>query len=52
MRGKDEELKLELSEKEKKLITMIRSLGFGEIRIFVQDKQPVRVEEFTKSIKL
>jgi len=42
----------ELSEKEKKLIELIRSTGYGEIRITVQDGQPIQVEEVKKSIKL
>ncbi|MCR4435143.1 MAG: DUF2292 domain-containing protein [Clostridiales bacterium] len=41
-----------LTEKEEKLIRIIRDTGYGEVRIVVQDKQPVRVEELKKSIKL
>lgn len=40
-----------LSEKEKQLIRMIRELGYGEIRIFVAEGQPVRAEEIRKSVK-
>ncbi len=42
----------ELSEKEKKLIILIRSTGYGEIRVAVRDGQPVLVEEVKKSFKL
>lgn len=42
----------ELTEKEKKLIQIIREVDYGEIKILVQDRQPVRIEEVTKSIKL
>jgi len=42
----------ELSEKEKKLIDLIRSTGYGEIRVTVRDGQPIQVEEVKKSIKL
>ena len=42
---------LKLSEREAQLIKMIRELGFGEIRIFVADSQPVRAEEIKKSVK-
>ena len=42
---------LKLTEKEAQLIRMIRELGFGEIRIFVADSQPVRAEEIKKSVK-
>ena len=44
--------KLELSEREKKLIRLIRELQFGELRVCVADSQPVRLEEVRKSIKL
>ena len=42
----------ELNEKEKKLIILIRSTGYGEIRVAVRDGQPVLVEEVKKSFKL
>lgn len=41
-----------LSEKEEKLIELIRSIGYGEIKIIVQAEQPIRIEEIKKSIKL
>jgi len=41
-----------LSGKEKKLIQLLREIDYGEVKIVVQDKQPVRIEEVTKSIKL
>jgi len=41
-----------LSEQEKRLIEIVREIGYGEIRIIVQDGRPVRVEETKKSIKL
>lgn len=44
--------KIELNEKEKNLIQIIRNLQYGEIRIIVQDGLPIRVEELKKSIKL
>ena len=40
------------TEKEQRLIQMIRDLGYGEIRIFVADGQPVRAEEVKRSVKL
>lgn len=42
----------ELSEKEKNLIELVRAIEHGEVKIFIQDKQPIRVEEIKKSIKL
>jgi hypothetical protein len=47
----DNDALLALTEKEKRLIQMIRELGYGEIRIIVTDGQPVRAEEIKKSIK-
>ena len=44
--------KMQLSEKEEKLIRLIRELKFGELRLFIADSQPVRLEEVKKSIKL
>lgn len=41
-----------LAEKEKTLIRMIRDLNYGEVRIFVTNSQPVRVEEIKRSVKL
>ena len=41
----------EPTEKEKRLLQMIRSLKFGEIHIYVADGQPVRAEEIRKSVK-
>ncbi len=41
-----------VSERERKLLEMIRALGFGEISIYVADGQPVRAEEIKKSMKL
>lgn len=42
---------LQLTEKEEKLIRMIRELKFGEVHIYIADGQPVRAEEIKKSIK-
>lgn len=42
----------ELTEKESRVIDIIRSIEFGEVRVVVTDGVPVRVEEIKKSIKL
>lgn len=42
----------QVTEREKRLIDLIRELGYGEIRIVVQNSEPVRIEEVKKSIKL
>ena len=39
------------TEKEEKLLQLIRDLKFGEIHIFVADGQPVRAEEIKRSVK-
>lgn len=39
------------TDKEEKLLKMIRDLKFGEIHLYVADGQPVRAEEIKKSIK-
>ena len=43
---------IRLTEKEEKLIQILRELKFGEIHIYVADGQPVRAENIKKSIKL
>jgi hypothetical protein len=48
----DNKTELKLTAKEKKVIEIIRSTAYGRLRIMVQEGQPVRVEEVTKSIKL
>jgi len=52
MNDKKDDLHKDLTEKEEKLIHIIREIGYGEVKVVVQDKQPVRVEELKKSIKL
>ena len=41
-----------LTEKEARLIEIIRKLDFGEVRVVVQDSVPIRLEEIKRSIKL
>lgn len=40
------------SEKEEKLLSIIKEIKHGEIRIIIQDGLPIRIEELKKSIKL
>lgn len=49
---KEANLKIMVTEKEKKVIELIRNTGFGELKIIIQNQEPVRIEEITKSIKL
>lgn len=41
-----------LTEKEIKLVELCRETGYGQLVVFLEDSQPVRVEELKKSIKL
>ena len=44
--------KLIPTEKERRLLEIIRGIEHGEIRVVIQDSNPIRVEELKKSIKL
>ena len=39
------------TEREEKLLQLIRELKFGEIHMYVADGQPVRAEEIKRSVK-
>ena len=41
-----------LTKEEKKLIEVLRTIDFGEVRVVVIDGKPTRIEEIKKSIKL
>lgn len=41
-----------VSEKERNLIEELRAIPYGEVTIFIQDNQPVRIEKTKESIKL
>jgi hypothetical protein len=45
-------MKENLDDKERKLIKIIREIGFGEIKVIINDGKPIRIEELKKSIKL
>ena len=47
----DDKEQSENTEKEEKLLQLIRDLKFGEVHIYVADGQPVRAEEIKKSVK-
>lgn len=40
-----------ITEKEEKLLRLIREVKFGELHIYVADGQPVRAEEIKKSVR-
>ena len=41
-----------LTKAEKQIIELIRALDYGEVRIMIKDKKPLRVEEIRRSIQL
>ena len=41
-----------LTKAEKQLIEVIRSLDYGEVRVMIKDRHPIRVEEIRRSIQL
>lgn len=41
-----------ITNQEKRLCDLIRTVGHGELRVIIQDNKPIRVEELKKSIKL
>ena len=49
---KTSETEIVLSQQEKKLIEIIRSLEYGEVRVILNEGKPTRIEEIKKSIKL
>ena len=46
------ETKVTLTPAEKQLIELVRSLEYGELRVMIKDKRPIRVEEIRRSIQL
>ena len=43
---------MELTDREKKLIKIIRNSEHSELKIIIQDKQPIRIEEVLEEIEL
>ncbi|MHC1746848.1 MAG: DUF2292 domain-containing protein [Cellulosilyticaceae bacterium] len=41
-----------LTERELKLLSLIKDIGFGEIKVIINEGMPIRIEEIKKSIKL
>ena len=49
----DEKTKsITVSEEEQKVIEIMRSISFGELRVIINNSKPTRVEEIKKSIQL
>lgn len=47
-----EKVNVRCTEREKKMLELMRGIKFGELRIIIQDNEPYRVEEIRNSIKL
>ena len=47
-----QKLSEQVTDNEAKLLSIIRKMDFGEVRVVVTDGVPTRVEEIKKSIKL
>ena len=43
---------IELTEKEKKLIEILRAIPYGKVEVFMENAQPVRIEQIKQSVKL
>ncbi len=43
---------ISLTKAEWKLIQLIRTMDYGEVRVMIKDQHPVRVEEIRRSIQL
>ena len=41
-----------LTDSERRLLDLMRSVNYGEMRIVINNGKPVRIEEIRKSIKL
>lgn len=41
-----------ITQQERQVLTLIRELGYGELRVLVREGQPYRVEEIRKSIQI
>ncbi len=41
-----------LSEQEQKVIDIMRTINYGELRVVINNSKPVRVEEIKKSVQL
>ena len=41
-----------VSEKERNLIELLRDIRYGQVVVYLEESQPVRIEQIKKSIKL
>ncbi|MBR4079210.1 MAG: DUF2292 domain-containing protein [Christensenellaceae bacterium] len=43
---------MEVTRQEAKLIRLIRSIEYGEVRVMIKENAPIRAEEIRRSIQL
>lgn len=48
----ERKITVELTRQESKLISILRNIQFGEVRVIITDGRPIRIEEIKKSLKL
>lgn len=48
----EKKISVELTRQESKLISILRNIQFGEVRVIITDGRPIRIEEIKKSLKL
>lgn len=48
----ERKISVELTRQESKLISILRNIQFGEVRVIITDGRPIRIEEIKKSLKL
>lgn len=49
---KEESVLQAITQKEAKLLSLIKDVEFGEIKIIIQNGIPIRIEEIKKTIKI
>ncbi len=48
----DKKITMQLSPQEKRVVELMRTIDYGELRIIVNASKPIRVEEIKKSLQL
>lgn len=48
----DKKITMLLSPQEKRVVELMRTIDYGELRIIVNASKPIRVEEIKKSLQL
>jgi len=48
----NDNIRVIIRERENTLLEELRKIGYGRVTIFIENGQPVRIEEALKSVKL